>query len=210
MIACALGASCIYLIDVGDFARKDLQLYLSMANFLKKKKLVPPKINEANTIHNLLEACNGRYMTSGISSLRSIPEKSVDFIWSQAVLEHVRRSEFNDTIQEFRRIIRNDGVLSHCIDLRDHLGGALNNLRFSERLWESDFMAKSGFYTNRIRYFQMLRIFEQAGFNAEATIIETWDKLPISRSKLSHNFKGLSDEDLQIAVFDVLLKPNLE
>jgi hypothetical protein len=26
----------------------------------------------------------------------------------------------------------------------------LNNLRFSERIWESEFMAKSGFYTNRI------------------------------------------------------------
>ena len=210
MIACALGVSCIYLIDVDDFARKDLQPYLSMANFLKKKKLVSPKIDEANTIHDLLEACNARYMTSGIASLRTIPDQSVDFIWSQAVLEHVRRSEFSDVIQEFRRIIRDDGISSHCIDLRDHLGGALNNLRFSERLWESDFMAKSGFYTNRIRYTEMLRIFERAGFNAEATTIGTWDKVPTSRSKLSQSFRGLSDEDLQIAVFEVLLKPNLE
>ena len=209
MIAHALGASYIYLIDVDDFADKDLRPYSNMAKFLKERVggLVLPRIEEANSINDLLKAFNGKYLTSGISSLRSIPDKSVDFIWSQAVLEHFRRSEFSDIIQELRRIIRDDGMASHCIDLRDHLGGALNNLRFSERLWESDFVAKSGFYTNRIRYSEMLRIFEREGFNAEPTIIETWDKLPISRAKLSHNFRCLSDENLQIAIFDVLLKP---
>ena len=69
-------------------------------------------------------------------------------------------------------------------------------------------MAKSGFYTNRIRYSEMLAIFKKAGFKVDVTIIETWDKLPIPRSKLSYDFRDLSDEDLCVSVFDVLLKPN--
>lgn len=92
---------------------------------------------------------------------------SIDFIWSQAVLEHIRKSEFLDTMLELHRILRPNGVCSHVVDLKDHLGGALNNLRFSEKLWESNFMASSGFYTNRIRYSEMLDIFHQAGFSVE-------------------------------------------
>ncbi len=68
-------------------------------------------------------------------------------------------------------------------------------------------MAKSGFYTNRIRYSQMLNIFKKTGFKVETTIIETWEKLPISRSKLSHDFRDLANEDLCVSVFNVLLKP---
>ena len=68
-------------------------------------------------------------------------------------------------------------------------------------------MAKSSFYTNRIRYSEMLTIFKKTGFKVDATIIETWDKLPIPRSTLSHDFRDLSDKDLCVSVFDVLLKP---
>jgi hypothetical protein len=53
----------------------------------------------------------------------------------------------------------------------------------------------------------MLNIFKKTGFNVDAVIIETWDKLPIPRSKLSHDFRNLSDKDLCVSVFDVLLKP---
>ena len=41
-------------------------------------------------------------------------------------------------------MIRPGGLCSHVVDLKDHLGGALNNLRFSQRVWESRTMAGSG------------------------------------------------------------------
>ena len=53
----------------------------------------------------------------------------------------------------------------------------------------------------------MLNIFKKTGFKVETTIIETWDKLPISRQNLSSEFRDISDEDLCISVFDVMLKP---
>tara|TARA_Y100000310_G_C20543696_1_gene744568 strand:+ start:187 stop:351 length:165 start_codon:yes stop_codon:yes gene_type:complete len=53
----------------------------------------------------------------------------------------------------------------------------------------------------------MLNIFKKTGFKVETTIIETWEKLPISRSKLSHDFRDLANEDLCVSVFNVLLKP---
>lgn len=207
MIAYAFGASSVYLVDVDDFVSYDMKPYFSMANYLKENGLITPKMDDATSLKKLLELCNAKYMTSGILSLRTIPDQSVDFIWSQAVLEHIRRSDFTSMMSELRRVIRTDGICSHCIDLRDHLGGALNNLRFSERFWESEIMAKSGFYTNRMRYSEMLDLFKQSGFNIEVTEVEFWDKLPTPRTKLSFEFKYLTDEELSVSVFDVILKP---
>ena len=50
-------------------------------------------------------------------------------------------------------------------------------------------MANSGFYTNRIRYSEMLELFKEARFEAEVVSIKRWDRLPIERSKLSPGFK---------------------
>lgn len=207
MIAYAFGASSVYLVDVGNFISDDIKPYFSMANYLKEKSSTTPNMDDITSLERLLELCNAKYMTSGILSLRTIPDQSVDLIWSQAVLEHVRRSDFISMMRELRRVIRPDGICSHCIDLRDHLGGALNNLRFSERFWESDFIAKSGFYTNRIRYSEMLELFNQAGFNVEKINVEFYDRLPTPRNKLSSEFKHLTDKELSVSVFDVILKP---
>jgi SAM-dependent methyltransferase len=131
----------------------------------------------------------------------------VDFIMSQAVLEHVRRREFVDVVQHLRRVLRPDGVCSHRVDLKDHLSDALNNLRFSERVWESTFMAGSGFYTNRIRYSEMLQLFRRAAFDVEVVNVDRWARLPTPRGRLSEPFRHLSDEDLRVSGFDVVLRP---
>ena len=67
-------------------------------------------------------------------------------------------------VDELFRILKPNGVCSHRVDLRDCLDGGLNNLRFSEARWEDALFRKSGFYTNRIRFREMVEIFEQAGF----------------------------------------------
>lgn len=108
---------------------------------------------------------------------------------------------------EIRRVIRDDGVCSHTVDLRDHLGGALNNLRFTENFWESDFMACSGFYTNRIRFSEMLEIFRRAHFDVKVVRVGRWDKLPTPKEKLATCFRYLPDDELCVSGFDVILRP---
>jgi predicted SAM-dependent methyltransferase len=207
MISRAFGGSDSCLVDVGAFANRDLQLYRNMSCFLAAKGLPTVETNTFNSIEEMLLAYGADYKTSGLSSLREIPDQSVDFIWSSAVIEHIRRAEFLEIMQELRRIIRSNGVCSHQIDLRDHLGGALNNLRFSHTIWESDFMARSGFYTNRIRYSEMLEVFQKAGFSVEVTHVNRWNNLPTPRGKLHKNFQNFSEEELCILDFSVILKP---
>jgi len=207
LIAPCFGSSKTYLIDNGNFATRDTLVYKKLNDLLTKKGLNGLIFDTLFDFSDLLENNNSCYLTNGIDDLKKLETNSIDFIFSQATLEHIPFYDFIATQEQIHRILKPSGIVSHNIDLRDHLDGGLNNLRFSERIWESDWMAKSGFYTNRIRYSQILNIFKKTGFNVDAVIIETWDKLSIPRSKLSQDFRNLSDKDLCVSVFDVLLKP---
>ena len=207
LIAPCFGSSKTYLIDNGNFATRDISEYKKLYDFLTKKGFNGLVFDTSFDFNDILLNNNSYYLTKGINDLKKLETNSIDYVFSQATLEHIAFHDFIATQEQIHRILKPSGIVSHNIDLRDHLVGGLNNLRFSERIWEFDLMAKSGFYTNRIRYSQMLNIFKKTGFNVDAVIIETWDKLPIPRSKLSHDFRNLSEKDLCISVFDVLLKP---
>jgi SAM-dependent methyltransferase len=206
LIAHAHGASRSYLVDTAPFAIRDLAPYADLAEILAKRGLRVPELGAVETFDEFLSACGATYETDGLASLRAIPDDSVDFAWSHAVLEHVRRADFLETLRELRRILRPGGISSHCVDLRDHLGEALNNLRFSERVWESRLMADSGFYTNRIRYSEMLELFRRAGFEPDVVLLARWPRLPTPKAKLSSPFASLSHEELRVSGFDVVLR----
>lgn len=207
IIATAHGSGKCYLVDAGAFATEEIAPYREMADFLRSRNLPAPAIDTDCELAGALASCNAVYLTQGLSSLRKIPTGSVDFIWSQAVFEHIRRHEFLETMRELRRILRSDGVCSHRVDLKDHLGGELNNMRFPTSLWESNWVAKSGFYTNRFRYSEMINFFKQAGFDVQTVSVNRWTASPTPRRLMSIEFQGLSEEDLLVKEFDVLLHP---
>jgi SAM-dependent methyltransferase len=205
VIAACHGAKAI-LIDSGDYAIRDVRLYQSFANRLKEQGLDAPDLSEAENREDVLVICGAKYLTNGLSSLKKIPHDSVNLIFSQAVLEHLLQHEFLETMQECHRILRTEGTASHRVDLKDHLGGGLNNLRFRESVWESNFFVRSGFYTNRIRFSKMIAIFEQAGFNIESVNVERWHISPINRKSLSPDFSLVTDDDLLVKEFDILMR----
>jgi SAM-dependent methyltransferase len=173
-----------------------------LAGVLTKQGLSPIDLSDCQTVDDILARCGARYMPDDLMSLAQIESESVDLIFSQAVLEHVRMREFLETMQEYRRILKSNGICSYQVDLRDHLDSALNNLRFSERVWESEFMTKSG----RIRYSQMLDLFDKAGFKVEVIGLHQWDALPTPKKKTAKEFRGLPVKELCVAVFDVVLR----
>jgi SAM-dependent methyltransferase len=207
VIAAAHGATRTHLVDVGAFATMDLRVYRDLCRYLRGQGLRPPDLERVRDLQTLLEVCRATYGTDGLASLREIPSESVDFAWSHAVLEHVRRREFAAFVRETRRVIREGGVCSHQIDLQDHLGGGLNNLRITSRWWETDWMARSGFYTNRLRMREMIREFESAGFAVGAVSTTLWDALPTPLTTLAPEFRGLEVSDLLVKSFAVELSP---
>lgn len=210
LIGYGAGFGSTVLLDVAPFAHDDPERYRAMAAALRQRGREVPDLSAAASIQDVLSACNATYLTDGMASLRAIPDASVDFIFSQAVLEHVRLEEFEETMRQTRRILRPGGVCSHRIDLRDHLANALNSLRFKESTWEADWMRRSGFYTNRIRHDEMVAIFRRAGFRVEEVYADRWETLPTPRTALDPKYRDLSDENLGVWGFDVLLYPEAE
>lgn len=205
VVAAAYGARAI-LVDTGRYVSADVHVYTKLARFLAESGMRPPDLSDCADVADVLNRCRATYLTDGLDSLRQVASNSVDCVFSQAVLEHVRRHQFLETMQQCRRVLKSGSVCSHQVDLRDHLGGALNNLRFSKKVWESHLFAMSGFYTNRIRYSEMRRLFEQAGFSVEVDEIQRWPVLPTKRAQLAPEFRALPDEELRVSGFAVLLR----
>jgi hypothetical protein len=202
----AAGSGCTYLVDVGDFAARDAAPYRALARSLAERGLPAPDLRDVTSFEEALERCGAVYLTGGVDSLGEIPSESVDASWSHAVLEHIRKPDLGPLVTELHRVHRPRTVSSHRIDLRDHLANALNNLRFSERRWEGRLFADSGFYTNRVRCRDFLRLFDDAGFEATVISLDRWSELPTPRRRIAEPYRSLPDDELTIAGFDVVLR----
>jgi predicted SAM-dependent methyltransferase len=196
LLAKAYGFNRTILLDVSIFALPALDGYKEFEQWLDSQGLHCPSIKDYASFEEMLSVLNAQYMTRGLDSLRDLPDNSVDFVFSQAVLEHIRKKQFIETAQELWRILKPGGISTHEIDFKDHLEASLNNLRFREQVWEAEWMASSGFYTNRIRLCQMLDIFKGQGFEITLVDKKEWATLPIHKKHLQPEFQALSDADL--------------
>ena len=97
-----------------------------------------------------------------------LPSASVDCITSTAVLEHIPPVEIRAILQECRRILRDNGVISLRIDYQDHYSyfdphiSAYNFLRYPDRVWR--FFSPSLHYQNRLRHKDYVRLIVEADF----------------------------------------------
>lgn len=158
------GARRTYLVDVGNFVSTDLSLYSDM--FCQIVESQPRKVStpDFSSLDTMLDSIGAVYLCDGVDSLKRIESNSVDFIFSQSVLEHIKLAEMEDLMAQLFRISKVGSVASHNIDYMDHLGGGQNHLRFSKALWESEFLSMSGFYTNRIPAGLMHQNFKRYGY----------------------------------------------
>jgi ubiquinone/menaquinone biosynthesis C-methylase UbiE len=206
IVANAFGASKIYLIDIGDFAVKDIEYYKDFSDILKNNNIKTLDISKVNSFDELLIKFNIVYLKEGLSSLEKIPDSSIDFVFSHSAIEHIRLSELPKIINETKRVIKENGKFSHNIDLMDHLNYSLNSLRFSKKTWEGQLFANSGFYTNRLRYSQIIELFENSGFKIVYKDYGAWKDIPIKKTYLHKSFKDLNKEDLLIRTMHIVGK----
>ena len=206
IIAHSFGAKKTYLFDVGDFAIKDINYYKEFSKKLSKNKIKTPDISEINSFEELLSKFNIIYLKDGLESFQEIPNSSVDMIFSHSVIEHIRLAELPVIISELYRVVSKNGIMSHNIDLMDHLDYSLHSLRFSKSLWESNFFVKSGFYTNRLRYSQIIKIFTEKGFTLTLEESGKWPSVPINLKKIHNEFNHLTKNDLLIRTMHVVAK----
>lgn len=196
-----------YLVDVGNFAIKDINYYRDLIKLIRKTKN-QKEIREIypESYSDILKTYHINYFTNGLHSLRNIPDGSVDFIFSHSVIEHIFLSEIDEVFSELNRICSKGGYISHNIDLMDHLNYSINNLRFSERIWESYFFKNSGFYTNRLRFSQIIELCKRHKFEVIYSDSGQWENIPLDRRKLNKDFRNLSRKDLITRTMHIVLK----
>lgn len=209
VVAAAHGASAV-LVDAGNFAADNVAFYARLADRLQKQGLPVPALADCTTVSEVLERCGAQFHADGLEGLRRIPSSSVDLVFSQAVLEHIRAAEFAATMAELGRILRPGAASSHRVDLRDHLGGALNNLRFSPAIWESQLFTRSGFYTNRMSLHQMQDVFQQTHDAVAITGMDYWHELPIKERQMHRSFRTMTETERLVQGFHVLMRKNAE
>ena len=116
----------------------------------------------------LLRATNIEYASPADATRLDFPDESFDYHVSHAVFEHIPRETIAGILAEARRLLKPHGLLMHIIDPSDHFSHddasitAINFLQFDEPEWKR--LAGNKFmYHNRLRGFEYLELFEQAG-----------------------------------------------
>ena len=130
-----MGVERTIFVDTGDFGSLDPVAYIEVAEAAREQGLAPPDLSDARNRNDIFVRCGVEYHTNGLSALQSLSSRSVDFITSTVVIEHIRRQDLEPTFVELQRITVTDGLGWHTIDFHDHLGGKLANLRFSPAVW---------------------------------------------------------------------------
>ncbi len=199
LIAWAAGAKKTVLLDQGGHAVRDMAFYKRLARELAGSGFTrAERLLACRSFEELLQATGTTYLTGGIASLRSLESGSLDFSFSQDVLEHIHLNEIGSFLRELCRAHKRGSFTSHRIDLQDHLGEGLNSLRFGPRVWESALFKRAGFYTNRLRAGQVVEMFQSAGFRVVSAEEEKWDDLPINPEKMHQSFQSMPRENLLV------------
>ena len=102
LLAPAIESSGLVLIDNGNFANNDINKYHTQIMQFKNDfpDLSLPNYSSTNDIEELLDMAGGSYHTDGLKSLNKLESEGFDLIFSQAVLEHVRLKDFEETMYE--------------------------------------------------------------------------------------------------------------
>jgi SAM-dependent methyltransferase len=136
---------------------------------------------------------------------RSVPDGSLDVIYSRAVLEHVRLPDLDSIFAGAHRMLRPGGFMAHLIDNSDHFQhrdrrlGRVNFLRYGDMTWRLMCMNVQN-YQNRLRHTDYAARLVADGFEIVATegepdseCLRSLETLPLAPA-----FAGRPRDDLAI------------
>lgn len=143
-----------------------------------------------------------------------LEEKAFDFIYSNAVLEHVTNIE--KIFKKMYDVLSDDGIMIHGIDLREHhtnlrtvpdKNTSVDFLKYSTEEWNKMYPPGSEHYINRLQASDFQKYFEDAGFSiVECTTAQEMEMDETVYSKIHPEFHGYPIEDLKKTVVKAVLK----
>ena len=129
--------------------------------------------------------------------MSGIRPESVDWIFSQAVMEHVDNP--SETYRQCFRCLKSGAIMTHQIDFRSHETAPEWNGHWKYPQWLWNLMrGRRPWFVNRLPYSAHQQMLQEAGFKILHEIQQTQED-GIARNQLAEQFKSLSDADIRTA-----------
>ena len=176
------GASKIISVDLNKYLKEEL--VIESVNFMKahkdevqnlfgdlgKTEIFRNRYSKLMSfqvsLDKLLEHMNIEYLAPADASSLPIDDSSIDFHCSTNVFEHIPRNVIKSILSEAKRVLSQDGLFVHLIDLSDHFSHVdesittINFLRYNEKEWNK--LAGNKFmFHNRLRKNEFLDLFNK-------------------------------------------------
>lgn len=139
----------------------------------------------------MLERAGISYHAPGDATQTGLPDRSVDLVFSNSVLEHVPVSVLQAMMQEAQRILRPGGLALHNVNCGDHYAyfdrsiTPIHYLRYTEAQWR--WWNNNILYQNRLRAIDFIQASERAGLrvvldthHGRADLLQRLPQLPIA------------------------------
>jgi hypothetical protein len=165
----------VHLELVNDSIQKFLRLRAKSEAVSKRAMRSIPDVT-IQSVADLESDFGIRYLAPLDAAETGLPANSIDFIATNSTLEHIDATTLPRIMRESRRILAEDGIEYHAIDMKDHFSyfdssiSKYNFLTLSDAAWSVLNSALS--YQNRLRYADYQRIFREAGLHVIDEAIE--------------------------------------
>jgi hypothetical protein len=165
---------------------------------------------QGNDIRKILHCCGIEYHAPADAAALPLNDRSIDCFYSTNVLEHVPLPGLTAILLEGKRVIKQNGLMMHRIDLSDHFSHddrsitSINFLRFNNKQWKK---FSSG--QNRLRNYEYFELFTQLGIRMLSNE-ETIDPVALRALQngfpLDKKYQGASHEDLAVRLMELVCR----
>jgi SAM-dependent methyltransferase len=151
-------------------------------------------------IGDLLRLCQITYRAPADASRLDVPSRTMDYHVSNQVLEHVPPQDIRAILAEANRVLKDDGLCVHHVDLTDHFShsdpsiSAIHFLQFSDHRWRM-YSGNRYMYANRLRIDDFEALFCECGQRVVAVEAEVDRRLADTLARpgefrLNEKFRG--------------------
>lgn len=167
---------------------------------------------DSYTLQEVLQKLNVTYLVEDARKL-SLQNDSIDLVNSNNTLEHIYPEILIPILKEFKRVVKKQqGVMSHAIDMSDHFAhfdksiSIYNFLRFSTTQWK--WIDNSIQPQNRLRFSDYQKIFSDLQLPIIEQIFRPGNSIEVAQIPLAKPFSDMNPEAVAIShcYFVVVLK----
>lgn len=163
------------------------------------------EITKDNSLHSLNEICgkfNLEVMIKDAQNLDAIESNYFDFICSNNTFEHIPKVILKNILAEFKRVIKQNGVMSHHFDASDHFShfdpsiSAFHFLKFNDSQWR--LINNSIAFQNRLRVNEYQLIYNELHIPCTLKKVITGSLSELKRIDLAQKYQKYASKDLAV------------